>query len=42
MLLCTAIPMLLWVAAFGMFLKYWGDKWAVLRAYLLPSECIRY
>ena len=36
LLLCTALPMLLWISAFGMTLKYWGDKTAVLRCYLKP------
>ncbi len=36
LLLCPALPMLLWISAFGMALKYWGDKTAVLRCYLKP------
>ena len=36
LLLCTALPMLLWIATFGMGLKYWGDKTAVLRCYVKP------
>lgn len=36
LLLCTALPMLLWISAFGMSLKYWSDKSAVLRCYRKP------
>lgn len=36
LLLCTAMPALLWIAALGMVLKFWTDKWAVLRAYAKP------
>jgi hypothetical protein len=36
LLLCTALPMLLWISTFGMGLKYWGDKTAVLRCYQKP------
>ena len=32
----SAMPLLLWVAAFGFALKFWGDKWAVLRVYKKP------
>ena len=31
-----ALPLLLWVGAAGLTLKYWVDKWAVLRAYKKP------
>ena len=36
LLLCTAMPALLWIAALGMTMKFWADKWAVLRAYSKP------
>ena len=37
LMLSTALPALLWVAAFGLSLKYWGDKYAVLRCYKKPK-----
>ena len=36
MVLSTAMPIMLWIGAVGLTLKYWVDKWAVLRAYAKP------
>ena len=36
LLYCSAMPILYWVAGFGFLYKYWGDKWAVLRAFRKP------
>ena len=39
----TAMPILLWVACAGFTLKYWTEKWAVLRVHRRPrlaSPCI--
>ena len=30
------MPIMLWIGAFGLGLKYWVEKWAVLRAYAKP------
>ena len=32
----SSLPILNWIAGFGFLLKYWADKWAVLRAYKKP------
>lgn len=34
--LSTGMPSMLWIGAFGLGLKYWVEKWAVLRAYAKP------
>lgn len=34
--LSTGMPIMLWIGAFGLGLKYWVEKWAVLRAYAKP------
>ena len=34
----TAMPLLLWVGMLGMGLRYWVEKWALLRAHRRPRQ----